>query len=142
MPARARTSGRVRVRSLPSKRMRPERGWSKPMMLLSRVVFPTPLRPMRQTTSPADTCMSTWRRICVSPYDTESCSISSICLAILSQIDFDHFGIALHVANRALAENFTLVQDGYLHGDLPHERHVVVDDQQRVPARHRHQQFP
>src|SRR5438105_5525344 len=109
--------------------MRPERGRSSPMTLLSSVVLPTPLRPMRQTTSPGPTCKWTSRRIRLSPYATDSCSIVSIGLAILSQINLDHLGVALHLRDRALAEGLALVQDSHGPGDLPHERHVMIDHQ-------------
>src|SRR5262249_7494661 len=125
----------------PSKRTRPDFGCSKPMMLLRSVVLPTPLRPMRQTTSPGGTCMSTWRRICVSPYDTDSCSISSIRFPILSQVDFNYFGIALHFADGPLAEDFPFVQHRDFHGNLPHECHVMIDDEQRVFTGHGHEQL-
>src|SRR4051794_10100061 len=134
MPARARTSGAVRVRSRPSKRMRPDRGRSRPMMLLSSVVLPTPLRPMRQTSWPAPTSKSTPRKMSVSPYDTCSCSIWSIAFAVLAEVHLDHFRVALHFRHRALAEDAALVQHRHAAGDLPHERHVVVNDEQRVLA--------
>src|SRR5439155_25458550 len=141
MPARARTSGLARVRSRPSNTMRPARGRNSPMMLLSSVVLPTPLRPIRHTTCPACTSRLTSRRISVSPYDTDRFSICIIDFAILSQIDFDHLGIALYLAHGALAENLALVQHRHRHGNLPDERHVVVDDEQGVFLGHGHEQF-
>src|SRR5579883_3351441 len=138
MPARARTSGLARVTSRPSNSMLPARGRSRPMMLLRSVVLPTPLRPIRQTTSPGPISRSTSRRIKVSPYATDRFSMCSIGLAVLSEIDFDHLGVALHLLHGALAENLALVQDGHLHGDLAHEGHVMVDDDQGMLAGHGH----
>src|SRR5439155_9596752 len=99
MPARARTSGVAFVRSWPLKTTRPAVGRSRPMTLLSSVVLPTPLRPIRQTTSPVATSRSTPRTIAVSPYDTDSRSICSIGLAVLPQIHLDHPGVLLHLVH-------------------------------------------
>src|SRR5258707_1304015 len=49
MPARERASGLSRVSVLPSKTTSPASGVTRPMMDLSVVVLPTPLRPMRHT---------------------------------------------------------------------------------------------
>src|SRR5437763_10509559 len=114
MPARARTSGLARVRSRPSNSTWPARGRRSPMTLLRSVVLPTPLRPMRQTTWPAPTSRSTSRRMSVSPYDTDSFSIFSIGLAVLSQVDFDDLRVALHLAHGPLTQDMALVQDRHL----------------------------
>ena len=65
--ARARISGRACVRSMPLNETVPLDGRNCPMMLLSSVVLPTPLRPIRQTSFPAGTSRSTPRRTAVSP---------------------------------------------------------------------------
>src|SRR2546427_5302111 len=120
MPARARTSGLARVISRPSNSMRPARGRSKPMTLLSSVVLPTPLRPIRQTTWDGPISRSTSRRIRLSPYATDSFWMRSIFLfPVLAEIDFDHLGIALHFLHRALAQHLAFVQHGHFHGNLP-----------------------
>src|SRR5438067_9944763 len=121
--------------------MRPDRGRSSPMTLLSSVVLPTPFRPMRQTTSPGPTCKWTSRRIRLSPYATDSCSMVSIGLAVLSQINLNHLGVPLHFRDGALAENLPLVQYRHHPGNLAHERHIVIDHQQRVLAGHRQEQL-
>src|SRR5262245_8384802 len=142
MPARARTSGLARVMSRPSNSIRPARGRNRPMTLLSSVVLPTPLRPIRQTTCDGLTSRSTSRRIRLSPYATDNFSMRSIVLfPVLPEVDFDHLGIALHLRHRALAEHPPFVQHRYFHGDLPHECHVMIDHQQRVLLGHRHEQF-
>src|SRR5437763_10878325 len=141
MPARARTSGVVLVRSLPSKRTRPERGLSRPMTLLSSVVLPTPLRPMRHTSCPGPTSRSTPRRISVSPYATCNCSIRSMGLSVLAEIDLDDLGVALDFLHCTLAKYLPLVKHRDLAGDLPDEGHVVVDDDERVFAGHRLKEF-
>src|SRR5579872_4192278 len=141
MPARARTSGLARVRSWPSKATRPARGRKRPMTLLSSVVLPTPLRPIRQTNSPGPTSRLTSRRTCVSPYATDRLLTRSMLFAALAQVDLDHARVALHFRHAALAQLPPLVQYRDARGDLAHERHVVVDDQQRVLAGHRQQQL-
>jgi len=67
MPARARRSGDQRVMSAPSKVTRPPRAGKSPMIVLSTVVLPMPLRPMRQTTRPDGTSTSTSHSTCDSP---------------------------------------------------------------------------
>src|SRR5437879_110492 len=129
MPARACTSGAARVRSLPLKSTRPARGRKSPMMLLSSVVLPTPLRPMRQTTSPGFTARSTSRRMRVSPYAVCSCSIRSIALPVLSEINLNDLRVALHFLDGPLAEDLALVEDGHHAGDLADEIHVMIDDE-------------
>src|SRR3954451_2553156 len=134
MPARARTSGLARVRSRPSNSTCPERGRKRPMTLLSSVVLPTPLRPIRQTSSPGRTSRLTPRRTCVSPYATDSVLTWSMLFAALAQIDLDHARVALHLRHAPLAQLAALMQHRDARGDLADERHVVVDDQQRVLA--------
>src|ERR1700726_988006 len=109
MPARARLSGLALVRSLCSKTIRPDRGRNSPMMHLRSVVLPTPLRPIRQTTSPGPTARSTSRTISVSPYATDSCSIRSIRFLVLSEINLDHPGVVLHLVDAPLAQQLALV---------------------------------
>src|SRR5262245_61189932 len=126
MPARARASGRLRVMSRPSNAILPPRGWSSPMMLLSSVALPTPLRPIRLTTSPGRTSISRSRRISVSPYDTDRFSMVNIGgfffgLAVLAQVNFDNLWVPLDFADGPLAEDHPLVQHGYLHGNLADE---------------------
>src|SRR3982751_3729557 len=121
MPARARASGRAAVMSLPSKLTRPDRGRSRPMTLFSSVVLPTPLRPIRQTSSPGRTSRLTSRRMSVSPCDADRFSIRSMFVAALSQVDLDDLRVALHLLHRPLAEDLPLVQHGDAHGDLAHE---------------------
>src|SRR5438309_7813432 len=98
-------SGGSRVRSLPSSRTWPDLGCSSPITLLSSVVLPTPLRPMRQTTFPCFTSRSTSRRMSVSPYATCSCLMESIGLPVLSEVNLNHLGIALHFLHGSLTEH-------------------------------------
>jgi hypothetical protein len=55
MPRRKMRSGAAPPIVSPSNAMRPAEGLSHPMMVLSVVVLPAPLRPKMLTTSPAST---------------------------------------------------------------------------------------
>src|SRR5438309_6056892 len=110
MPARARTSGLERVRSRPSNSTEPARGRSRPMTLLSSVVLPTPLRPIRQTSSPGPTSRLTPRRTCVSPYPTDRLFTWSMLAPALPEIDLDHARVALHLGHAPLTQLAALVQ--------------------------------
>ena len=68
IPQRAIASEGRPISSLPSKRTEPVRCSIMPMMALSVVVLPTPLRPSRVTTSPGCTSKVTPCRMCDSPY--------------------------------------------------------------------------
>src|SRR5437762_2595545 len=143
MPARARTSGAAPVSSLPLNRIWPARGLSRPIMLLSSVLLPTPLRPIRQTSSFGPTSRSMSRRTTDSPYATDQFWIcnSVIFVPVLTQVDFDHLRVALYLVHRALAQRLAFVQHGHAVRDLADEGHVVIDDDQRVLAGHRQQQL-
>src|SRR5229473_6485070 len=117
---------------LPSKRIRPDRALSSPITLLSSVLLPTPLRPIKQTTSPGPTAKSTSRTISVSPYATESFSIASIGVSILSEVHLDYFGVFLNRFYSTFAEDLALVKDRYGLRDLADESHIVLDDQEGV----------
>jgi hypothetical protein len=57
-----RSWGRMDVMSRPSHMIRPAEGFSTPMTVFSRVVLPTPLRPMTHTSPPSGTSMETRNR--------------------------------------------------------------------------------
>src|SRR3989441_2230802 len=143
MPARARRSGDQAVMSAPSKVTRPLRTGRRPIAVLSSVVFPTPLRPMRQTSSPGPTSRSTPQSTCDWPYATSSPLMDSIGrLAPASEIDLEDARIALDLLYRALAEHRPLMEHRDLAGDLPHEFHVVLDDEDRPVGGDRLEQLP
>src|SRR6266850_2460175 len=138
MPARARRSGDQPVMSHPSKVTRPPRAGRSPIAVLSSVVLPTPLRPMRQTSWPEPTSRSTPHSTWDSPYATSSPLMDSIArLAPPAEVDLEDARIALHLLHRPLAEHGALVEHGDLACDLPHELHVVLDDEDR-PVRGDH----
>jgi hypothetical protein len=63
MPRRARASAGAVARSLPSKLIFPLFTRSAPMMLRSRVVLPTPFRPIKQVQEPSGTSNCMFQRI-------------------------------------------------------------------------------
>src|SRR5271169_2525355 len=132
MPRRARSSVGTALSEAPSNVTRPPRGRSSPMMLLSSVVLPTPLRPIRQTAPPLGTVRLTSRNTRPSPYEPLSCSSVSTIALFPSEIDLDHARVALHQIHRSLEEQRALVQHGHGLRDLTDEGHVVLDDQDRL----------
>src|SRR5439155_4189695 len=97
----------------------PDRGGSRPIRLFSSVVLPTPLRPIRHTTSPAPTSRSTSRRTRLSPYDADSFSIRNIgFFPVLGQVHFDHPPVPLDLLHRPLAQHPALVEHRHRPGDL------------------------
>src|SRR5688500_17882541 len=110
--------------------MRPVRAGRSPMMVLSRVVFPTPFRPMRQTTPPAGTARETSQSTWLSPYATLRPVMSSMGgIPAPAEIDFQHPVVLLDLVHRPFAEDAALMKHGHRAGDAPHELHVVLDDQ-------------
>ena len=65
----------------------------------------------------------------------------SMILPVLSEVDLNNFWIALHFLNGALAERLALVQNCHGAGNLADERHVMIDDQQGMLARHGKKEF-
>src|SRR5438067_339772 len=116
----------------PSNMTRPPRAGKSPIVVLSKVVLPTPLRPMRQTSSPARTSRSTPQSTCDWPYATSRPLMDSIgLLAPPSQIDLEDARVALDLLDRPLAQHGPLMEHRHLTRDLPHELHVVLDDEHR-----------
>src|SRR2546430_17384599 len=111
MPARARRSDDQRVMSAPSKLTRPPRAGSRPITVLSSVVLPTPLRPIRQRTWPWATDRWTPQSTCEPPKATSSRSTVSIGrLAAAPEVDLEPARIRLHLLHRALHQHRALVK--------------------------------
>src|SRR6185369_208157 len=142
MPARARRSGDHVVMSAPSNVTRPPRTGKSPIVVLSRVVLPTPLRPIRQTSSPARTSRSTPQSTCDWPYATSRPLMDSIGpFALAPQVHLEDARIVLDLLDRALAQHRPLVEHRHRARDLPHELHVVLDDEHRAVRGDRLQQL-
>src|SRR5207302_995885 len=134
--ARARRSLDHRVMSTPSSVTRPPRTGIRPMIAFSSVVFPTPFRPMRQTTLFAGTARSTLHSTWDSPYAASSFSTASMRRFFsLTQVDLQHARVGLDLLDGALAQHHPLMEHGHLAGDLAHEHHVVLDDEHRAISR-------
>src|SRR4029453_12652257 len=139
MPQAARSSGRRPPRSQPSNFPLPDRTGRGPLIDFSSVVFPTPLRPIRQTTVPAGTSSETFHSTWLSPKATLRPRTSSMRGfrrgVAAAEVDFAHPRILLDLVHRALAEHAALVENGDPSGQAAHELHVVLDDQHRSIAR-------
>src|SRR5439155_8208883 len=92
-----------------------------------------PLRPITPTISPRETDMLTPCRIGVAPYPAHSPDTSrmrSVGMS-LTQIDFRDLLVFQNRLEAAARKNLAKMQNGDALGDLAHERHVVLDDQDR-----------
>src|SRR2546421_2423595 len=94
MPQRAITFEESPTSSRPSKRTEPLRWPTMPMIDLSVVVLPAPLRPSSVTTSPARTSNAAPCRICDSPYQACSPSTASSGAPDTSGMAGPHIGFA------------------------------------------------
>src|SRR5438876_2778946 len=141
MPARTRRSVDHRVMSAPSNITRPPRAGISPMTVLSNVVLPTPLRPMRQTTLFAGTVRSTPHSTCDSPYVASTRSTVSMNVFPLPEVHLEHARIGLHLVDRALAQHGALMEHRHLARDLADELHVVLDHEHRAVGGDRLEQF-
>src|SRR5688572_8788100 len=123
MPARTRRSVGHRVMSTPSRVTRPPRTGIRPMTALSSVVFPTPFRPMRQTTLFAGTLRFTDHRTWDSPYEASTPSMVSMRSHFfpVTEIDLEHARIGLDLVHGALTEHGALMEHRDFSGDLAHE---------------------
>src|SRR5438105_13748564 len=118
MPPRTRRSVGHRVMSAPSRVMRPPRTGINPMTALSSVVFPTPFRPMRQTTLFAGTVSATLHRTWDSPYAASSPSTVSMGFFPVPEIDLEDARIRLDLIDGPLAQHGALMQHRHLPRDL------------------------
>src|SRR5579884_3993398 len=92
--------------SRPSKRIEPDRRSTIPMIDLSVVVLPAPLRPSSVTTSPSRTSKDTPCRMCDSPYQACKSSTASSGAAT-SSMPHPEIGLAhLRIAGDALIISF------------------------------------
>ncbi len=111
--------------SAPSKAMEPSRRGTAPMIDLSVVVLPAPLRPSSVTTSPGATSKSTPCRMCDSPYQackprTASSGLPAVRVAAGlvaasgmtgTEVGLHHFRVGGHRRVVALREDLAARQD-------------------------------
>src|SRR5262245_29141202 len=115
------------VSSMPSSRIEPERTGTSPMIALSVVVLPAPLRPSMQSTSPAATDSERSRSTCTSPYHASMALTWSIRSG--PQIGALHGRIGADLGGRALGQDGAVAQHGDASCELHHHVHIVLDQQ-------------
>src|SRR5262249_1540254 len=142
MPARAISFEAQPMSSRPANRTDPARWPTMPMIDLSVVVLPAPLRPSSVTTSPANTSKlapcSTWD----SPYQACSPSIASNGAALgLSMTDPEiglaHRGIGRDRRVVPLGQHPAARQHGNAMGEVGDDAEIVLDHQHRALGSHR-----
>src|ERR687888_2083232 len=116
----------------------PERGWRRPEIALSVVVFPAPLLPRSATISPRPTSSPTPLSARISPYATSSASTLSTAgppggRAARAEVRPDDPCVALDLARRPLRDLLARVEHGHPVGYLHHDAHVVLDQDDREP---------
>src|SRR6516165_9665798 len=133
--------------SAPEKAIEPRRCPTMPMMALSVVVLPAPLRPSRVTSSPSATAKSMPCRMCDSPYQlwrsvTRSSSRpragrSRTAASAMAgpHIGFNDVGVLRDLGVGALRQDLAAGQDGDDVGELGHDREIVLDHQHRAVRR-------
>src|SRR6266545_2514208 len=125
-------AGRPSRRS-PRKLMRPARGCRSPEIVRTVVLFPAPLAPRRQTSSPDATVRETPWSTSTAPYATVTSSSVSKGL-VRSEVGADDLGVALDLRRGALGDLLTVVQDDDPITEAHHQLHVVLHEQHAHPA--------
>src|SRR5690242_8517131 len=121
------------INSRPRNSMLPSRRGTRPMIDLSVVVLPAPLRPSNVTTSPSRTSKSTPCRMWLSPYQAFRAFTSSM---RCPQIGGDHIGIARYRSVIALRQDAATGQHGDDVTQTFHYRKIVLDHKDSAPATH------
>src|SRR6267142_3705493 len=129
-PSRAiRFDGRP-ISSRPPSRTEPRRRATMPMIDLSVVVLPAPLRPRSVTVSPGMISKSTPCRMCDSPYYAwRSRTSSSGSGMARPHVGLDHLGTPRHGPIVALGEDLAARQDGDGVREVLDHAEVVLDHQ-------------
>src|SRR5262249_40303351 len=131
MPARPIWSDERLISSRPSSRTEPVRWPTMPMIDLSVVVLPAPLRPSSVTTSPARTSKVTPCSTCDSPY--QACRLSTASSAASgmphSQVGLAHFRIGRDAGVVALGEHAAAGEHGDAVAEIGDHGQIVLDHQ-------------
>src|ERR1044072_4939575 len=126
-PCRAIAFDESLMSSRPSNCTEPERCPTIPMIDLSVVVLPAPLRPSSVTTSPARTSKVTPCRMCDSPY--QACNPFTVRMGASAMPDphvgLAHFGIVGDGRVVALGENTTAREDRDAVGQVRDDAEVM-----------------
>src|SRR4051812_12361036 len=131
MPQRAIAFDESPISSRPSNCTEPARRLTIPMMDLSVVVLPPPLRPTSATTSPARTSKVTPCRMCDSPY--QACSPLTVRIGASGMSDphvgLAHFRIVRDGRVIALGQHAPARQHGDAVGKVRDDAEIVLDHQ-------------
>src|SRR4051812_28372892 len=114
--------------SLPSKRMRPRLGLTRPLMQLSSVDLPAPLGPINATISPSATAIETPRSALIPVYSTKSSETSSI--VVFPEIGRDDLRVLDNLLRRPVCNQLSAVQYINVRAQLIHKTNVVFDQKQ------------
>src|SRR5215475_9739280 len=106
------------------------------MIVASRVVLPTPLRPIMDTVSlgasarrmSSSTTVSPWPARTLSSSSTRSAMMASA-MAFLAKINRPHLFVIHDFGGCTLGEDRTLHQHGDLFCKAEHDVHIVLDDE-------------
>ena len=139
MPSRARFSGGCASRSAPSNRMAPDCTGMSPMTHLRRVVLPMPLRPHQAQAGPR-------RHVEVDVPQGAAAPVGLVEAADLEQAHAPRYtsmtrGSDCTASMPPSASTRPSCSTRHPPRDRPHELHVVLDDDHRVPPRERQQQL-
>src|SRR5262249_33177065 len=137
MPARPIWSDDRLISSRPSSCTEPVRWPTMPMIDLSVVVLPAPLRPSSVTTSPARTSKLTPCSTCDSPY--QACRFSIASSAPLgmanAEISLAHLGVRRHGRVVAFGEHAAARQHRDAVAQIRHHAEIVLDHQDGAVGR-------
>src|SRR5712691_4645526 len=132
------------VMSWPSYQTEPLAGRTEPMTAFMVVDLPDALPPNRQTISPRRISMLTSRRAGTGPYRTStSCKRRTTSAAGAAglggrcpsaEVGFDDSWIAVDLLGQAFGDLHAVVHNDDAIRDLHHQRHVVLDEEDRQPA--------
>src|SRR5262245_42161015 len=131
MPRRTMSSVERPSMRRPSKRTSPL-VLTMPHTARSVVVFPAPLAPRIVVMPPASTAKATPCSTLVHPYCASrfwASSSAGMGLVFTPEVGLDHFGIPLNVGRRALRDLSPEVEHDDAVGDLHHQAHVMLDEQ-------------
>src|SRR5215468_4688097 len=131
MPRRTMSSVALPSMRCPSKRTIPE-VLTMPHTARSVVVLPAPLAPRMAVMPPASTAKARPCKTLVHPYCAWRFSASrraGMPSVLAPEVGLDHLGIALDLGGRALGDLATEVEHHHLVGNLHHQAHVVLDEE-------------
>src|SRR5579864_3942178 len=120
----------------------PRRSGRMPMIDLSVVVLPAPLRPSRVATSPAATVKSMPCRTCDSPYQASSpCTSSNVSVAASlrmagSEIRLAHLGVVGNFTVRTFGQDAAARQHGDDIRKIGNHRQIVFNHEHGARLRH------